>query len=39
VIGAAQLGLDEVHASPAAHRRVRAALTHERLTTHTHRRR
>ena len=39
VIGAAQLGLDEVRASRAAHARVRAALTHERLTTHTHRRR
>jgi hypothetical protein len=39
LIGAAQLGLDEVRASRAAHARARAALTHERLTTHTHRRR
>jgi N-acetylglucosamine kinase-like BadF-type ATPase len=39
LIGAAQLGLDQVQASRAAHARVRAALTHERLTTHTHRRR
>jgi N-acetylglucosamine kinase-like BadF-type ATPase len=39
VIGAAQLGLDQVQASRAAHARVRAALTHDRLTTHTHRHR
>jgi N-acetylglucosamine kinase-like BadF-type ATPase len=37
VIGAAQLGLDRVGASRAAHDRARAALTHERLAAHTHR--
>jgi N-acetylglucosamine kinase-like BadF-type ATPase len=31
VVGAALLGLDEFDASPAAHRRVRSALTHEVL--------
>jgi N-acetylglucosamine kinase-like BadF-type ATPase len=36
VIGAAQLGLDLVGASRAAHARVRATLTHARLTAHTH---
>ena len=37
VIGAAQLGLDRVGATRAAHVRARAALTHERLAAHTHR--
>jgi N-acetylglucosamine kinase-like BadF-type ATPase len=37
VIGAAQLGLDRVGATRAAHIRARAALTHERLAAHTHR--
>jgi N-acetylglucosamine kinase-like BadF-type ATPase len=35
VVGAAMLGLDVVEAGPAAHRRTRAALTHERLTNDT----
>jgi N-acetylglucosamine kinase-like BadF-type ATPase len=35
VIGAAMLGLDMAGAGPAAHRRARAALTHERLTADT----
>jgi N-acetylglucosamine kinase-like BadF-type ATPase len=37
VIGAAQLGLDAIGASRAAHARTRAALTHERLAAHTQR--
>ena len=37
VIGAAQLGLDRVGATRAAHVRARAALTHERLAAHIHR--
>ena len=37
VIGAAELGLDRVGATRAAHVRARAALTHERLAAHTHR--
>jgi N-acetylglucosamine kinase-like BadF-type ATPase len=39
VIGAAQLGLDRVGATRAAHVRARAALTHERLAAHIHRER
>lgn len=35
VIGAAMLGLDVVGAGPAAHRRARARLTHERLSADT----
>jgi N-acetylglucosamine kinase-like BadF-type ATPase len=36
VLGAALLGLDHLGAGPAAHRRLRRALTHDRLTAHTH---
>jgi len=39
VVGAALIGLDEVGATATAKRRVRAALTHERLRTDTHGRR
>ncbi len=39
VIGAVQLGLDRTKATRAAHRRAGAALTHARLSAHTHRRR
>ncbi len=39
VIGAALLGLDTLQSSSSAQRRIRAALTHERLGAHTHRRR
>ena len=39
VIGAAQLGLDRVGATRAAHVRARAALTHDRLAAHIHRER
>jgi N-acetylglucosamine kinase-like BadF-type ATPase len=39
VLGAALLGLDELGAGPAAQRRLRHALTHDRLTAHTHPRR
>jgi N-acetylglucosamine kinase-like BadF-type ATPase len=35
VLGAALLGLDRRGATPAAHRRARAGLTHEHLTAHT----
>jgi N-acetylglucosamine kinase-like BadF-type ATPase len=35
VIGAALIGLDALHATNAAQRRIRAALTHERLGSHT----
>ena len=35
LIGAAMLGLDVLGASAAAHGRARAALTHERLASHT----
>ncbi len=38
VIGAAHLGLDRMGASRASHLRASAALTHERLSAHTHRR-
>lgn len=38
VVGAALIGLDQVGASIAARSRLRAALTHERLSTQTHRR-
>ncbi|MEO8475654.1 MAG: BadF/BadG/BcrA/BcrD ATPase family protein [Actinomycetota bacterium] len=39
VLGAALLGLDRLGAGPAAHRRLRGALTHDRLAAQTHRRR
>ena len=39
VIGAAHLGLDRLGAARASYHRVRAALTHERLSAHTHRQR
>lgn len=39
VIGAVHLGLDRVGATRSAHRRAGAALTHDRLSAHTHRRR
>lgn len=39
VIGAVQLGLDRAGATRPAHRRAGAALTHARLSRHTHRRR
>ena len=39
VIGAAHLGLDRLGAARSSYHRVRAALTHERLSAHTHRRR
>jgi len=35
LVGAAMLGLDVIGASAAAHGRARAALTHERLSSHT----
>ena len=38
VIGATQLALDQVGATAAAHRRASAALTHDRLSAHTHHR-
>jgi N-acetylglucosamine kinase-like BadF-type ATPase len=38
IVGAAMLGLDQVGAGPAAHRRARAGLTHERMSPHTSRR-
>jgi N-acetylglucosamine kinase-like BadF-type ATPase len=39
VIGAALIGLDRIGASQPAHRRIRDALTHERLRAQTHGRR
>jgi N-acetylglucosamine kinase-like BadF-type ATPase len=39
VLGAALMGLDHIGAGPAAQRRLRRALTHDRLTAHTHPRR
>ena len=39
VLGAALMGLDRLGAGPAAHRRLRRSLTHDRLTAHTHPRR
>ena len=38
IVGAAMLGLDQVGAGPAAHRRAREGLTHERLAPHASRR-
>ena len=34
VLGAALIGLDELNATPTAHKRLRGALTHKRLTAH-----
>jgi N-acetylglucosamine kinase-like BadF-type ATPase len=39
VIGAVHLGLDRLDATRAAHRNAGSALTHARLSAHTHRRR
>ena len=39
LIGAALIGLDRLNPGRAAQRRIRAALTHERLRAHTHGRR
>jgi N-acetylglucosamine kinase-like BadF-type ATPase len=39
VLGAALMGLDHLGAGPAAHRRLRSALTHDRITAQTHTRR
>jgi N-acetylglucosamine kinase-like BadF-type ATPase len=36
VLGAGLMGLDRLGAGPAAHRRLRRGLTHDRLSAHTH---
>jgi N-acetylglucosamine kinase-like BadF-type ATPase len=39
VVGAALMGLDRLGAGPAAHRRLRRVLTHDRISAQTHSRR